>query len=135
MQEEMFQFRYKDPQFSGMRCFLGNGYQSTEISNNLGQGAGLCNFIQAPFPAMRIAGVYSYPNTIPKFKSKKDLRLDSLFRTLNTFGIYPFDPDNSSQLEPEDLDFFMSDQFEQMLDMKRAVVLTKVQSQRSCAGD
>jgi trehalose/maltose hydrolase-like predicted phosphorylase len=129
MQDKLFQFHYTDPKFVGMRCFLGNGYQSTEVSNNLGQGGGLCDFIKAPFPAQRIAGVYSYQNTIPKLKSKKGLRLDTLYRTLNTFGIYPLDPDNKDYPEPEDLDFFMPEQFEQTLDVKRAIVETKAKVQ------
>jgi len=110
-----------------MRCFLGNGYQSTELSNNFGQGAGTCNLGQAPFPIMRVAGVYSYPNEIPSKFKRKTLHLDSLFRTLNTFGIFPLDPDNPRHPDAKNLDFYLPGLFKQVLDMKRAVVTTNAQ--------
>jgi trehalose/maltose hydrolase-like predicted phosphorylase len=127
MRNELFQYRYSNPEFSGMRCFLGNGYQSTEISNNLGQGAGLCNFSQSPFPIMRLAGVYSYPSTIPDRKKRITLPLDTIFRQLNIFGIFPLDPNNPKHPDAEDLDFYMPKSFEQVLDVRRATVTTTAQ--------
>jgi trehalose/maltose hydrolase-like predicted phosphorylase len=127
MRPDLFKFRYADPKFGKMRCFLGNGYQSTELSNNLGQGAGVVDFTQSPFPIMRLAGVYSYPNTIPDEKKRKELHLDTIFRPLNSIGIFPLDPDNPAHPAAADLDFYMPRAFEQVLDMQRAVATTKAQ--------
>ena len=124
MKKELFQFQYTNPDFVGMRCFLGNGYQSAEISNNLGQGAGICNYLQSPFPIMRLAGVYSYTSTIPAPEKRNQVQMDTIFRLLNTFGILPLDLDNPSHPKGDDLNEFLPTEFTQVFDMKQAVVKT-----------
>nr|MDO8117018.1 hypothetical protein [Candidatus Sigynarchaeota archaeon] len=122
MKDDMFQFSYTDPGFSKLRVFLGNGYQNIECSNNLGQGIGVCEYHKAPFPVLKLAGVYSYPPRV--LKGAENPRLDSLFRGLNTFGVFPLDPDNADHPAECDMDFYNPPDFHQVLDMKRALVKT-----------
>ncbi len=122
MNDEMFRFSYTDPEFSKLRVFLGNGYQNIECSNNLGQGIGVCEYHKAPFPVLKLAGVYSYPPRI--IKDVDHPRLDSLFRGLNTFGLLPLDHGNKNHPTGSNMDFYNPPDFHQVLDMKRALVKT-----------
>ena len=125
MNPELFEFEYHNPEFYQLRTFLGNGYQSVELSNSLGQGIGACELNLSPFPIMRLAGVYSFGNFFLSKKGEGRPLLNSIARGLNDYGLFPIPPDQQTPIDLEEIDGVMLENFSQKLDIQKAVVTTK----------
>nr|MDO8113075.1 hypothetical protein [Candidatus Sigynarchaeota archaeon] len=112
MNNDNFVFRSTKADLAKKRAYLGNGYFGIDVSNNVGQGFGICE-MRDPFPTTILGGVYTFP-----YGAKETDAPRSLFRPMNVHCLVPAaqDLDNATtELE----------NFSQELDMKNAVARTK----------
>lgn len=110
MSDEFFKFQSTIGDVAKKRAFLGNGYFGVDVSNNFGQGFGVCE-IRDLFPVIYLGGVYtlSYSDkTVPK----------AMFHAMNAHNIIP--ATQSFEKENDQMEEFI-----QEIDMKTAQVTTK----------
>jgi trehalose/maltose hydrolase-like predicted phosphorylase len=111
LNDDLFVFRTTNSNETKRRAFLGNGYFGIDVSNNIGQGFGICE-VMDPFPPTVIGGVYTLSYGGAETSAPK-----SLLRPMNAQCLVP---------ASQDIDDIaaMMDGFSQELDMKNAVVCT-----------